>query len=733
MRDEYNVEQKVDDFINATFTQLSNYKTNNLIMTMGDDFLYSNARMYFKNLDKLIYYVNRRQSNGSKINIFYSTPSCYLYSLFKSNETWPVKTDDFFPYADQPHSFWTGYYTSRPALKDYIRKSNNFLQIVRQLSAITNLNDNTTQDAISTLTRAMGVSQHHDAISGTEKQHVANDYAKRLSIGIEKSKVVVAEAYNSSFHVVEFCQLLNISECLAIEGIDYFAVMFWNPLAHPVVQWVRLPVTLSNYSVFDVNTMEYTDSENMTIYNETKAIPGRQSKANSTLLFKAELPPFGDSVFIITNKLINKQEKKEPLKPKDDYSLRNKYLSLEFDMFGYLTGFYNLESGAETKFTQVICYYKSMAGNNSAPEFQASGAYVFRPDGDKICFSPREYKVTHGQHYSELHQVFNDWISQTIRLYEDSRSLEFEWLIGPIDVSDNIGKEVFTHFLTELECRDTFYTDSNGREIIKRVRNHRPTWPFNQSEPVAGNYYPVNSRIFIRDEYNSPGGSQLTICTDRTHGGSGGMGGLELMLHRRLLYDDNYGVGEALNEPGFNNSGLVVVGTFNVFFDSIKNSAKLHRTKAIETNMQPLMTFATIENDLDIDKIKKFKSSEDNTLPDNVHLLTLMKDYEVDNALIVRFEHFYELNEDPVLSEPVTFDLITFLNFYFDIIGIQELALGANMDVSELNERLNFDAGIQKRRNLRKNVDFKVQESFNVTLKPMQIRTFRVWFKPIEI
>ena len=189
---------------------------------------------------------------------------------------------------------------------------------------------NTTQDAISTLTRAMGVSQHHDAISGTEKQHVANDYAKRLSIGIEKSKVVVAEAYNSSFHVVEFCQLLNISECLAIEGIDYFAVMFWNPLAHPVVQWVRLPVTLSNYSVFNVNTMEYTDSENMTIYNETKAIPGRQSKANSTLLFKAELPPFGDSVFIITNKLINKQEKKEPLKPKDDYSLRNKYLSLEF-------------------------------------------------------------------------------------------------------------------------------------------------------------------------------------------------------------------------------------------------------------------------------------------------------------------------------------------------------------------------------------------------------------------
>ncbi len=32
---------------------------------------------------------------------------------------------------------------------------------------------------------AMGVAQHHDAISGTEKQQVADDYAQRLSDGID--------------------------------------------------------------------------------------------------------------------------------------------------------------------------------------------------------------------------------------------------------------------------------------------------------------------------------------------------------------------------------------------------------------------------------------------------------------------------------------------------------------------------------------------------------------------
>lgn len=34
----------------------------------------------------------------------------------------------------------------------------------------------------------MAVAQHHDAVSGTEKQHVANDYAKRLAGGWERCR-----------------------------------------------------------------------------------------------------------------------------------------------------------------------------------------------------------------------------------------------------------------------------------------------------------------------------------------------------------------------------------------------------------------------------------------------------------------------------------------------------------------------------------------------------------------
>lgn len=74
-------------------------------------------------------YVNARQKNGSKVNVFYSTPSCYLKALHDADLTWPTKSDDFFPYASGNHSYWTGYFTSRPTLKGYVRKTNSFLQV----------------------------------------------------------------------------------------------------------------------------------------------------------------------------------------------------------------------------------------------------------------------------------------------------------------------------------------------------------------------------------------------------------------------------------------------------------------------------------------------------------------------------------------------------------------------------------------------------------------------------
>ncbi len=55
----------------------------------------------------------------------YSTPSRYLDALANANVKWPTKYDDMFPYADDPLSYWTGYFTSRANDKEYIRRASH--------------------------------------------------------------------------------------------------------------------------------------------------------------------------------------------------------------------------------------------------------------------------------------------------------------------------------------------------------------------------------------------------------------------------------------------------------------------------------------------------------------------------------------------------------------------------------------------------------------------------------
>lgn len=70
---------------------------------------------------------------------------------------------------------------------------------------------------------AMGVVQHHDAVSGTAKQHVSNDYSKRVQAGINKASVFVANKLKrllakdanglKALENLSLCQLINETIC----------------------------------------------------------------------------------------------------------------------------------------------------------------------------------------------------------------------------------------------------------------------------------------------------------------------------------------------------------------------------------------------------------------------------------------------------------------------------------------------------------------------------------------
>ena len=55
----------------------------------------------------------------------------------------------------------------------------------------------------SSLEDAMGIAQHHDAVSGTAKQHTTDDYSKRLALGASK---VYNLPYRFSYNALPVCQ-----------------------------------------------------------------------------------------------------------------------------------------------------------------------------------------------------------------------------------------------------------------------------------------------------------------------------------------------------------------------------------------------------------------------------------------------------------------------------------------------------------------------------------------------
>ena len=119
-RDDFNADDKVLPLRYYIQYHATYYRTNRLMIPWGGDFAYYFAHDEFKNLQKTIDYFNAKFDD---ITLLYSTPSEYIDALKQQDVKWPVRYDDMFPYADDEHSYWTGFYTSRPQAKRQDRQT----------------------------------------------------------------------------------------------------------------------------------------------------------------------------------------------------------------------------------------------------------------------------------------------------------------------------------------------------------------------------------------------------------------------------------------------------------------------------------------------------------------------------------------------------------------------------------------------------------------------------------
>ncbi|XP_008550968.1 lysosomal alpha-mannosidase isoform X2 [Microplitis demolitor] len=725
-----NIEVKVALFLAYCQIQAKSYNTNNIILTMGEDFNYQNANMWFLNLDKLIRYTN--QMYGSTVNVFYSTPSCYIKSLNDAQMSWTTKSDDFFPYSSDPHAFWTGYFTSRPTLKFFERMGNNFLQVTKQLSVLSKLMDS---KGLIHFKEAMGVMQHHDAVTGTEKQHVAEDYARLLYASFMHGTNIVSDALSKMLKKdpqapeVEFksCLLLNISSCVFSETSGNFVLTLYNPTSQPMSTYVRIPVNGNAYNVKDYTGKEIV-TQLLPIPQFVRQTPGRISNSTKELVFRAiDTPALGHQSFYITKLSSNTVEE---ISQAAISSIGNDLYDVSVNELGNVVIKWK---NMNLQVTQSFHYYEGMKGNNTAFAYRASGAYIFRPNQSSIHdFSySGNHKFYTGPVVNELHLTINNYVSQIVRVYNSEKKIDFEWVVGPIPIDDSVGREVITKYTSNLNSEKTFYTDSNGREMLKRIRNYRPSWNVSLEEPIAGNYYPVTAKIYLEDEKQK---IRMSILNDRAQGGTSMIDGeLEVMLHRRLLNDDAFGVGEALNETAFG-YGLVAKGTHSLLASSLEDLSTValaEKSEAIALALRPWYLFSPLAN-LSFNQWNSYYSMQGsslrNKIPKNLQILTL--EPWKDNTILLRLEHLFEKNEAGALSQSVTMNLADlFANL--EIVSVKETSLGGNQWIEDMN-RLQWQTESNEVDD--QPYDFtrvvKLEDgAIEVTLNAMEIRTFILYIK----
>ena len=181
----YNAKSKATQIINYAQDMIElRANDHNVMILMGGDFTFMNAYQSFSELQKIITICNQVQDVN--IEFIMSTPSRFTDALKAENVTWPVREDDLFPYViDQ--QYWTGFFTSRPAIKKHVKDASAFFNAEQNVFARMQIDQNTTTKDIQNINTAsfqfndaLAVVQHHDGITGTEAQYVAMDYQWRL-------------------------------------------------------------------------------------------------------------------------------------------------------------------------------------------------------------------------------------------------------------------------------------------------------------------------------------------------------------------------------------------------------------------------------------------------------------------------------------------------------------------------------------------------------------------------
>ena len=539
------------------------YRTNNILLYYGEDFAFNEADINYENIEMIMDYVNKNMQG--KMKMIYSTPSQYFDSVLKTGAKFEKHSNyDFFPYADNAHCYWTGYFSSRANLKGLIKQLGLYINICNKLlfQIFMNkekMNNNKkmiekTIECIYFARENLGVLQHHDAVTGTSKEKTNKDYENMAIIGIEKIKKYIYMLINALGGDYPFDASIGYEESLCInEGkeSDKNNFMIINSgLNDEYVFNFRLNLN-ENTNINESYEYEIVFGENSIFGNNISFYDADIGLKYSSLQFSLpmKIEKFISSLSISkTNKIIQKKYLSEFNDQK--ISINNKLI---FDT-------QNLKFIKDkNEFCVSHAYYTSYDGTNSKVRPEKSnpdGAYIFAPCEDELqryeSINKNKSFIQQNDHFTSIVLRYpNSYLiiiikNENLNMYIESifdplpRKSEkaFNYLLVLDSNINNINKEY---------SQPEIFTDSQGINMLRRIKDTRPNYKYELTEKITSNFYPITSVVSLHETENE--NNIISIYSDRAQ--SAGVvekGQIQLICQRFSTVDDWKGVGEPLYE-----------------------------------------------------------------------------------------------------------------------------------------------------------------------------------------
>ncbi|XP_064479802.1 lysosomal alpha-mannosidase-like [Ornithodoros turicata] len=654
-------------------------KTNHILVPLGGDFQV--AAYSYENIDNLIRYVNAKHRSLPKVRAFYSTPSCYLRALLETNSEWPeMDGHDLFPHSQGP-AYSTGMYSSRPALKGIIRRAGAQLEVCKQLSVLGFVHSKD----VTALRGTVALGQSHNIITGTGRGELLSDYEARLQAGVAQCTLVMDEALRVLLWEGNSVSQMQLNHCNGTDrgclDVDESWLIIYNPLSFSYALYIRLPA-----------------KSGFTYLADGKPIPN--VPGTNEAVARVELEALGPVAVHLSRSEASTITTVPPLPTKSHKAksklmvIRNKrYRVLVDTTTGLLSGVM-LRGGQQVVLRQTFMAYHAYQGT-SRP---AADARIFSPVNEEPFHLGHNvtYRIIKGSLVQELHQEFGPWLRQVVRLYDSEDVIELEWEMGAVPVDDRKGKEIVTRFESTVRSGDRFSTDINGRRSIERRRKHQ------DGSPVAANFYPVTSWVFLTDDAKD---LQLTVFPDRSQAASSpGPGRIELLVQRRLLGDPEE----------------KVTGKHWIHLGSVEEGQRFLRTFGSRVAYPPVLAMVDARHTYFTNLTRTRWSGLRQPLPEHLHLLSLER--ISGERLLVRFEY-----APPGKGQsPVHFPVSRLLKNQV-LYQILETSLGSTQDKDEIlhflwRRRSPVSEAQRMRVWLKRGTRSRFEDT--VSFRPGQIRTF---------